>query len=220
VSFKVRPSGTRIEHLSTMNFVNALFVCLFSVILAQIFLADPRGLLRRVDSSAIPPEQFVQLSRGRVRYTLYEPKSPIGKSRVVVLVHGFSVSSYIYDPPRKALVEAGYRVLTYDNYGRGYTDSPDTPNDGPLFVSQLAELLFTLGLNDPIDLVGFSMGGAISILFADTYPEKVARLILISSAGLPVVIPFFSQIFNIPVLGAIVGRFFGSHFAIWIKRFL
>jgi len=59
----------------------------------------------------------------------------------VVLVHGFSVASYCWERTVPALVEAGFRVLTFDLYGRGYSDRPDGPYNLDLFVRQIDELL-------------------------------------------------------------------------------
>src|SRR4051794_24949506 len=57
-------------------------------------------------------------------------------------------------------VEKGYRVLTFDLYGRGSSVGPDTLYTAQLFVGQLVELLYTLNLTDtPFILVGYSMGG-------------------------------------------------------------
>ena len=64
---------------------------------------------------------FVRLPHGTVHYQLAGPES----GRTVVLVHGFSVPYYIWDPTYDELVKKGFRVLRYDLYGRGYSDRPD-----------------------------------------------------------------------------------------------
>ena len=73
---------------------------------------------------------------------------------------GFSVPYYIWDPTFKALTDAGFRVLRYDYYGRGFSDRPDVPYTQAFYVRQLAELLDSLKITDSIDLVGLSLGGA------------------------------------------------------------
>ncbi len=74
--------------------------------------------------------QFIQLSQGMVHYELGgEPNRPL-----VVLVHGFSTPSYIWEPTFQALIQAGFQVLRFDLYGRGYSDRPDTDYDLELFV--------------------------------------------------------------------------------------
>ena len=60
---------------------------------------------------------------------------------VVVLAAGFSVPYYIWDPTFKALTGAGFRVLRYDYYGRGYSDRPAIPFTDEMYVGQLHQLL-------------------------------------------------------------------------------
>ena len=73
-------------------------------------------------------------------YTHYELGGP-ADGRVVVLAAGATVPYYIWDPTFKALVDAGFRVLRYDYYGRGFSDRPDIPFTQDLYVRQLRELL-------------------------------------------------------------------------------
>ncbi len=66
------------------------------------------------------PGQFVKLPLGVVHYELAGPEN----APTVVLVHGFSVPYYIWDPTFEALTRAGFRVLRYDLYGRGFRTGP------------------------------------------------------------------------------------------------
>jgi len=96
-----------------------------------------------------------------------------------VLAAGISVPYYIWDPTFTALVQAGYRVLRYDYYGRGYSDRPDIAYTQDVYVRQLAELLDALQLTQPIDLAGLSFGGSVVTTFADQYPGRVRSLIYV-----------------------------------------
>lgn len=60
---------------------------------------------------------------------------------------------------KRALVDEGFHVITYDNYGNGWSDAPDAIYNHALYVSQLAELLLALNISRPIHLVGQSLGG-------------------------------------------------------------
>ena len=137
--------------------------------------ADPER--REIDASvrAAAPGQFVRLSDG---YTHYELGGPAGE-RVVVLAAGISVPYYIWDPTFDALVGAGFRVLRYDYYGRGYSDRPAIEYAQPLYVRQLTELLDALGITQPIDLAGLSYGGSVVTSFADQHPGRVRSLIYV-----------------------------------------
>src|ERR1700722_14337737 len=80
---------------------------------------------------------FIRLGDGIVHYQIAGPPS----ARTIVLVHGFSVPYFIWDPTFDALVASGLRVLRYDLYGRGWSDRPEVSYDADLFDRQLAELL-------------------------------------------------------------------------------
>lgn len=86
---------------------------------------------------------FTNLSKGRVHYVLREPVEP-SPLPPVVLIHGFSMGCVIWNEVAEALVErANRRVLTFDLFGRGYSDAA-FPCDLELFTGQLSELLFSL----------------------------------------------------------------------------
>ena len=120
--------------------------------------------------------QYISLPAGDTHYQLTGPED----GDLVVLVHGFSVASYTWDHTVSALAEAGFRVLTYDLYGRGYSDRPPGPYDLSLFTTQLADLLTALHFDSPVDVVGLSMGAYITADFAARYPERVGKVALLA----------------------------------------
>lgn len=126
------------------------------------------------------PGEFIQLTDGVVHYELDGPED----GEVVVLVHGFSAPSFIWDHNFGFLVQNGFRVLRYDLYGRGYSDRPEIKYDMELYVRQLQELVHQLGLSQKkFSLVGLSMGGGICVVFADQYTELVKRVSLVDPMG-------------------------------------
>ncbi len=153
------------------------------VLAAALLLAGWLGLnVRRHDleimelgeqTRRITPGSFIQLPLGTVHYELAGPAD----GRAVVLVHGFSVPYYLWDPTFAALRDAGFRVLRYDLYGRGYSDRPEVRYNEDLFDRQLLDLLNALGINGGSDFVASSMGGPIIATFACRHPERVHRLV-------------------------------------------
>jgi pimeloyl-ACP methyl ester carboxylesterase len=140
------------------------------------------------------PGQFVALSRGITHYDITGPDS----GRTVVLVHGFSVPYYIWDSTAAGLSAAGYRVLRYDLYGRGLSDRPDAEYDGALFDTQLRELLDSLRIDGPVDLVGLSFGGFITAHYATGHAARVRTLTLVDPVAEANPVP---AILRIPVIG-------------------
>ncbi|RKP07121.1 Alpha/Beta hydrolase protein, partial [Thamnocephalis sphaerospora] len=123
--------------------------------------------------------EYVLLKHGETRYYLMGPED----GSKVVLVHGLSWPSPIWDEVAAGLVKQGHRVLLYDLYGRGYSECPDVVNNADLYVEQLSELLEHVGWSH-CSIVGLSMGGGIVAAFTARYPEKVERLGIIAGAGL------------------------------------
>ncbi|MEL6829377.1 MAG: alpha/beta hydrolase [Pseudomonadota bacterium] len=103
---------------------------------------------------------------------------------LIVMVHGYSTPNFIFEQNVTAMVAAGYRVLRYDHFGRGWSDRPSTRYDADLYDRALIELLETLELREPFGLVGLSMGGLIAAEFTARHPERVERLFLFVPAGL------------------------------------
>lgn len=143
------------------------------------------------------PGQFIKLSKGVVHYELAGPKN----AQTVVLVHGLATPSFIWDYNYDALVNAGFLVLRYDHYGRGFSDRPDLVYDRDLYDQQLLELLQKLDIKRPVHLVGLSMGGAVATIFADRHPDIVDKLGLIAPAGFPIEEPLAVKLATMPVLG-------------------
>ncbi len=126
------------------------------------------------------PGAFVQLSHGMVHYRAEGPED----GPPVLLVHGFSVPSYAFDATRAALAGAGFRAISFDLYGRGWSDRPDQTYDRALFAGQLGELMDALHIQKA-SLVGLSMGGAVVGRFAATHPDRVNRVVLIAPFNQP-----------------------------------
>lgn len=129
--------------------------------------------------SSIKTGNFVKLSNG---YTYYELNNQ-SSDTLVVMVHGFSVPSYIWDSTYNAITKRNYGALRYDTYGRGFSDCPDAVYDVALYSNQLKELLDVLDITKPITLLGLSDGGRTISAFAFQYPQRVKNLVYVDAAG-------------------------------------
>ncbi|MCW2504132.1 MAG: hydrolase, alpha/beta fold family [Actinomycetia bacterium] len=81
-----------------------------------------------------------------------------GSGDPVVLVHGWPLSGRSWEKQVPALVEAGYRVITYDRRGFGASSQPWDGYDYDTLAADLHRVLEHLDLT-AVTLVGFSMGG-------------------------------------------------------------
>lgn len=141
------------------------------------------------------PGEFVVLRDGATYYEIAGPDT----GAVVLLVHGFSVPSYIWDSTFTALATSGFRVIRYDLYGRGWSERPDAAYDGAMYDAQIEGLLDSLRITEPVHLVGLSFGGFVTSHFVSTHPERVRSLTLMdpvaSSSPSPLLL-------RTPVIGA------------------
>jgi pimeloyl-ACP methyl ester carboxylesterase len=115
-------------------------------------------------------------------YTYFEEANQDSNLGNVVLVHGYSIPSYIMETTFNSLKQRGYRVIMMDLYGRGFSDNPDLPQTDYLRANQVIELMKYRGIENAA-LVGLSNGGRIISKIADLEPNKVNSLFYVASAG-------------------------------------
>jgi non-heme chloroperoxidase len=103
-----------------------------------------------------------------------------GSGRPAVLVHGYPLSGRAWDKQVPVLLDAGYRVITYDRRGFGHSSQPTTGYDYDTFAADLNTLLEHLDLRDAV-LVGHSMGtGEVTRYLGRYGSARVAKGVLVS----------------------------------------
>lgn len=111
-----------------------------------------------------------------------------GKGQPVILIHGWPLSHRAWEPQVSAIVEAGYRVITYDRRGFGISSFPWDGYDYSSLASDLRAIIKKLDLDNCI-ICGFSMGGGEVVRYLTDYGDKrIAKAALISS-----IIPLVKQ---------------------------
>jgi len=99
-----------------------------------------------------------------------------GDGEIILAVHGFTANARYWDAYAEQLVEK-YYVLAVDVRGRGDSDKPvDGYYDWYQYAEDIAALLDVMGI-DKVIFMGHSMGGAIGVVFANMFPDKLSRLI-------------------------------------------
>ena len=158
-------------------------------------------------SRQVVGDLYFQLANGVTHYQLSNPDS----ENTVVLVHGFSVPNFIFDPTFEFLTRSGCRVLRYDLFGRGFSDRPRARYNMDFFVKQLHDLLDALRFTSPVNLVGLSMGGPIAGTFTASHPERVKTLTLIDPSGVkPISLTPLLGLAKIPILAEAVFGWMGT----------
>ncbi|NHW48272.1 alpha/beta hydrolase [Paenarthrobacter sp. MSM-2-10-13] len=104
-----------------------------------------------------------------------------GTGQTVVLIHGYPLDGSSWEKQTAALLDAGYRVITYDRRGFGKSSQPTEGYDYDTFAADLKTLLDTLDVNDAV-LVGFSMGTGEVARYISTYGSaRVAKAVFLGS---------------------------------------
>ncbi|MEL6642267.1 MAG: alpha/beta fold hydrolase, partial [Pseudomonadota bacterium] len=131
-----------------------IWFILFLIVLGGIYLL-PTWLERRrkvMDRAvrAKAPGKFAELSQGVTHYRWIGP----ARGPVAVMIHGLTTGSPVWDELTETFADLGYRVLIYDLYNRGYSDSAKGSHDTDFYLRQLDDLLADQGLEDGLTLVG------------------------------------------------------------------
>ena len=102
----------------------------------------------------------------------------VGSGQPVVLIHGYPLDGHSWERQTKALLDAGYRVITYDRRGFGHSSQPTTGHDYDTYTADLNELLEQLEL-EGIVLGGFSMGtGEVARYLGSHGSDRVEQAVL------------------------------------------
>jgi non-heme chloroperoxidase len=103
-----------------------------------------------------------------------------GAGQPVVLIHGYPLSGRAWDKQVPVLLEAGYRVITYDRRGFGKSSQPAAGYDYDTFAADLNTLLEYLDLRDAV-LVGHSMGtGEVTRCLSRYGSARIAKGVLVA----------------------------------------
>jgi len=135
-------------------------------------------------------------------------RHPAGRTPTVVLVHGFALSMQSWVLQRRALIHAGFRVVTYDQRGHGRSGEPALEDCTVAQLGRdLAAVLETACPTGPVVLVGHSMGGMSVMSYAGQHPDVVQDRVL--AVALVSTSPGGAEMTEFG-LGATVGRVVGS----------
>ncbi len=159
---------------------------------------DVRSRMRQEAPTAAPDDTTVP--DGHVARRDWTPLQATGAR--AVLLHGLAADLQSWAVLAAALMRAGRPVTAIDLPGHGSTAIEATDLDGIAAVA--AATLDRLG-DEPVELVGHSLGGAVAARVARLRPERVCRLTLLAPAGLdrPIDVDFVRGIARVRSAGAL-----------------
>lgn len=175
-----------------------IVLLLFAGLAALPYILESRRRPVRAELYSEAPGDFARLTQGITHFQWIGP----ARGPVVIAVHGLTTPSPAWYEVANQLARHGFRVMLYDLYGRGYSDSVPGPQTREFFLTQLEDLLHEQQLEQELTLMGYSMGGSIVTAFASKHPDRVKQIALVASAGIETKESDFSRFCRkVPVLG-------------------
>ncbi|MDA0183656.1 alpha/beta fold hydrolase [Solirubrobacter phytolaccae] len=131
---------------------------------------------RGADEPLFEPSRTIELHGQTVSYV------EAGSGPVLVLLHGITSSSRTWGAVLPLLAEQ-HTVIAPDLLGHGASGKPRGDYSLGAYASSIRDLLIALG-HERATVLGHSLGGGVALQFAYQFPERLERLILVSSGGL------------------------------------
>jgi pimeloyl-ACP methyl ester carboxylesterase len=103
-----------------------------------------------------------------------------GQGAPAILIHGLAASLFDWVDLTPELTAAGYAVYALDLLGHGQSLKPKQLDQYHIdrIFEHLERWINSLQLDQPLTLVGHSLGGYLAIEYALRYPERVRALVL------------------------------------------
>ncbi|WP_038959200.1 alpha/beta fold hydrolase [Bradyrhizobium japonicum] len=150
--------------------------------------------------------KYVRLSDGVTHYQVAGPED----GEVLVFMTGATLSIWVWQGLFEKLAEAGFRVIRYDYYGRGYSDHPKIKYTMEVFHRQLTELLEFLKVDGPVTLVPLAFGGPIASEYALRRPANVNKIVFLAPDGFGVPFSMTMKLSLKPLIGPPIFHAYGT----------
>ena len=122
---------------------------------------------------------FVEVDGATVHYQEFGDRA----HPTLILIHGFTASTYVWKTVAPMLAEKDFHVVAVDLLGFGFSDKPAWFEYSIVSQARMIErFMDRLGIGRAV-LVGSSYGGAVASTVALDYPERVEKMILVSAVS-------------------------------------
>ena len=122
----------------------------------------------------------IMVSNQKGNFPLFYRETNTTGKPVVLLLHGLGATGESWQLQTPELVKAGMRVVAPDLPGFGESGHPD----GGILIRSMAESMATLlhkVVDDPVIVVGISMGGVVALQLALGHPQLIRKLVLVNT---------------------------------------
>jgi len=143
--------------------------------------------------------KFIELGNYKIHYLIK------GKGDPIFLIHGGGTWMYSWRNIIDSL-SLNHTVYAFDMPGHGYTVAKDEPEYNLDDFASFIDLFVTHFKIDKINIIGNSWGGGWALYYAEKFPDKVKKLILIDPSGLDVKDVFEWEILKYPLLGELASK--------------
>jgi pimeloyl-ACP methyl ester carboxylesterase len=146
-------------------------------------------------------DQYVNVGNINTRF-----RAAGDKGTPVILIHGMGDSLEEWEFNINALAQK-HHVYAIDLVGFGHSDKPE-PSYSPEYsnFARFVNDFMTVQGIERASLVGSSLGGAISLLFAIQFPEKIEKMVLVNSSGLGKELALVFKLATLPRIGELLIR--------------
>ena len=144
-------------------------------VLTALLLLSSVGALGQLTSQPTPPGKLIDLGGYRLHLNCTGNKGP-----TVVLIAGAGDFSFDWSLVQPSIAQFA-RVCSYDRAGFAWSDPGPIPRTMKQEAFELHTLLSAAHIKGPYILVGHSLGGLVTRVYANQYPREVAGIVLIDS---------------------------------------
>ena len=105
-----------------------------------------------------------------------------GEGDPIILTHGLAASLHDWDDLLPELAAAGYAGYTLDLLGHGESEKPERYHDYTVdaVFAHFEGWIDSLERTEPLILIGHSLGGGLSLMYALKHPQRVRALVLVN----------------------------------------
>lgn len=156
-------------------------------------------------------DQYVQVDEVKTRYWKLG-----GQGTALILLHGLGGHVELWHDNIVALGQY-HQVYAVDMVGCGYSDKPKISYSLDSLAQFIKDFMNVLGI-ERASLIGCSMGGGVALQFALMFPEKLEKLVLISSIGLGTGTTPLFRLIALPFVGEFLTRLTGKLGITWLFK--